>query len=213
MLPQYDHNRNIVCPDFSILISDAGTNKHKRVQKMKIFDHLFKPYSEYCTRTIFSEDELKEIFEKEFPLCDNIFAGFKTMFERNKVTFSRSHKPLVLNPVLLSRNSMRGEMFIECEKAAYSDETILHISITPPNQKIVIFVFLSFYIVFFFISLLSGAWQICIPVLLMPVFLFLVLAVCRNAAESEIPLIRQAFENTLLNLEYKYENRNDKSST
>ena len=48
-----------------------------------------------------------------------------------------------------------------------------------------------------------GSWQAVIP-LGMSVFFFVFLALCRSAAENEIPQIRQAFENTLRKFEEKY---------
>ena len=44
---------------------------------MNIFDKFFKPYADYCLRTTFSEDELKEVFEEELPSYDNFISVFK----------------------------------------------------------------------------------------------------------------------------------------
>jgi hypothetical protein len=38
----------------------------------------------------------------------------------------------------------------------------------------------------------------------MPVFVFTIIAISRSIAENELPEIRQAFENTLRQLEKKY---------
>ena len=100
--------------------------------KMKLFDKYFKPYAEYCLRTTFSEDELKTVFEKELPHVSS-FAAFKAGFEANKFTFFRRSKPFHLYPVITSRNSLRGEIAVKCEKSEYSPETILHITIAPQN--------------------------------------------------------------------------------
>lgn len=41
---------------------------------MKLFDKYFQPYAEYCLRTTFSEDELKEALAKECPATSDILS-------------------------------------------------------------------------------------------------------------------------------------------
>ena len=111
---------------------------------MKIFDKYFQPYAEYCLRTTFSEEELKAVFEKELPHISS-FAAFKAGFEANKFTFSRRSKPLHLHPGIAGRNSLRGELAIQCEKAEYSTDTILHITIAPQNIRLFCWIYLCYF--------------------------------------------------------------------
>ena len=170
---------------------------------MKIFDKYFQPYAEYCLRTTFSEEQLKAVFEKELPHVFS-FAAFKAGFETNKFTFFRRSKPFHLHPSgIAGRNSLRGEIAVKCEKAEYSTDTILHITIAPQNIRLFCRIILCFAVMMGILLLCAGKWQAVIP-LVMITFLFVFLAICRSAAENEVPQIRQAFENTLRNFEEKY---------
>ena len=169
---------------------------------MKLFDKYFQPYAEYCLRTTFSEDELKTVFEKELPHVSS-FAAFKAGFEANKFTFFRRSKPFHLHPGITGRNSFRGEIAVKCEKAEYSTDTILHITIAPQNISLFCWIYLCFAVMMGILLLCIGSWQAVIP-LGMSVFFFVFLALCRSAAENEIPQIRQAFEETLRELEAQY---------
>ena len=168
---------------------------------MKLFDKYFQPYAEYCLRTTFSEDELKTVFEKELPHVFS-FAAFKAGFEVNKFTFFRRSKPLHLHPNIAGRNSLRGEIAVKCEKADYSTDTILHITIAPQNMSWFCWIYLCFAVMGGILLLCVGRWQAVIP-LGMSVFLFVILALCRSAAENEVPQIRQDFEILLRTLERK----------
>ena len=171
--------------------------------KMKIIDKYFRPYTEYCLRTTFSEDELKTVFEKELPHVFS-FAAFKTGFNVNDVTFFRKNDPLHLHPGMGGRNSLRGELLIQCEKSEYSPETILHITIAPQNIRFFPWIILCFSIVFGLLMLLcAGAWLAIYPLFIL-IFQFFILSLCRSMGETEVPKIRQAFENTLHKLEDKY---------
>ena len=170
---------------------------------MKIFDKYFQPYAEYCLRTTFSEEQLKAVFEKELPHVFS-FAAFKAGFETNKFTFFRRSKPFHLHPSgIAGRNSLRGEIAVKCEKAECSTDTILHITIAPQNISLFCWIYLCFAVMMGILLLCAGKWQAVIP-LGMSVFLFVILALCRSAAENEVPQIRQALENTLRKFEEKY---------
>ena len=41
---------------------------------MKLLDKYFQPYAEYCIRTTFSEDKLKEVLVKECPKSTDILS-------------------------------------------------------------------------------------------------------------------------------------------
>ena len=172
---------------------------------MKFINSFFKPYAEYCIRTTFSGEDLNDVFQKEFPSCYNTFAWIRSAFPGEKPKFFRSCKPFVLIPVLGGRNTQRGEVVIKCQKDEQSTETILHITIMPQDTRLFIWLMFCFYAGFgVLIFCSSKPWFCLIPLLLMPALLFMVLAVCRSAAESEVPKIKQAFETTLRNLEQKY---------
>ena len=174
---------------------------------MKFFDKYFQPYAEYCLQTTFSEDELKAVFEKELPHIFS-FAAFKAGFEANKFTFFRRSKPFHLHPGITGSNSLRGELAIQCEKTEYSPETILHITIAPQNISLFCWIYLCFAVMMGILLLCTGTWQAVIP-LGMSVFLFVFLALCRSAAENEVPKTRQDFELMLKTLESKYRQENE----
>ena len=169
--------------------------------KMKLFDKYFQPYAEYCIRTTLSEEELKAAFEKEFPPVFS-FAAFKAGFEANKFTFFRHSKQFHLNPGTTGRNSFRGEIVIKCQKAEYSTDTILHLTIAPQNMSLFCWIYVSFAMLMGILLLCAGKWQAVVP-LVMSAFLFVFLAICRAVAENEVPQIRQDFEILLRTLERK----------
>ena len=171
---------------------------------MKFFDALFKPYAEYCLRTTFSEDELKKVFAREIPLHSGFAAGFRAMLLGKRITFFRTHKPLVLMPCRCGRNSLWCSIFIQCAQAEYSPETILHITIAPQNTKWFIRVLLCFYLLLGLLAWPAKVWQMFPVLLLMPVFSWMALASCRLATEGEIPQIQKELERALRNLEKKY---------
>ena len=173
---------------------------------MKIFDKYFKPDSEYCLRTTFSEDELKEALIQECPATTDFFSWklFKSLFGFSKtIAFSRNpDNPLHLHPIKAYRNTSRGDLFIRCEKAA-GEETILHISIAQSGK----YKYLLYGIVIF--ALFWGVaasfviwWGIFLSVIFIG-FLFIVLECCRAMAMDEVPQIRQDFEILLRTLERK----------
>lgn len=172
---------------------------------MKFFDRFFVPYAEYCLRTTFSEEELKEVIAKEIPFHSDLSATFRAMFSGRRITFFRIRKPLVLTPFQYN-NSLQGAVFIECTRSEYSPETILHITIAPLKTTWKWFsrFMFCFYGLLGGLALYAGVWQMLIPLALMPGFLLMVLVWCRSMAEDEIPKIRQALELDLRNLEKKY---------
>ena len=166
-----------------------------------IFKRFFKPYAEYCLRTTLSEDELKNALEKELP--GYFIASVKAVFDKEKVAFCRTWKPLTLGTVLRGRNSLRGVVSIRCRKAESGKETVLDITIAPEDGRLFAWLFLFACIAFLIAFIRAGSWLFVGP-LVMAGFLFVVLAVCRSFAESEVPEIERAFENTLRQLEKKY---------
>lgn len=171
---------------------------------MKFIDKFFRPYAEYCLRTSFSEEELREVFRKELPSENDLFALVKAQFKVGKITLFRKHDPLKLFVGATNRNSLRGEISIRCEKAEYGSETILHITIAPSDLRFLVWVMLCFSVG---ISICGGWFRVwpMLGALVMPLFLFMVLAICRFVAQDEVPKIRQTFETTLRGLERKYQ--------
>ena len=176
---------------------------------MKIFDKYFAPYAQYCVRTAFSEDELKTVFEKEFPFREHIIASFKLLFDCDKIGFVRGNKALVLHPYLYGNNSLRGEIHILCEQAADSSETILHIDIVPANRKLLIYCIDGFAIIWGIAATCAGLWWAFAITLVFFIFNFIVLEFCRETAANEIPRISKSFETTLRELENKYRRVNN----
>ena len=170
--------------------------------KMKLFEKYFVPYAEYTLRTTLSEEELKAAFEKEFPPVFS-FAAFKAGFGTDKFSFTRGSKPFHLHSGTTGRNSFRGEISIRCEKANFSSDTILHLTIAPQNMSLFCWIYVSFAMLMGILLLCAGKWQAVVP-LVMIAFMFLILHLCRSAAENEIPEISKAFERTLRTIEEKY---------
>ena len=164
-----------------------------------IFDRFFKPYAEYCLRTTFSEDELKDALKKEL-LKYGFFSGTKAAFSEETVKFYKTPRLLTVKPVLRGRNTMRGAISIRCRKTA--NETVLDITIAPRNDRWLGWG-ISGFCVMAALIFCFGMWQGVFP-LLMAGFLFLSLAVSRSFAESEIPEIQRTFETTFRQLEKKY---------
>ena len=129
---------------------------------MKLFGKFFKPYTEYRLNTSFSEDELKEVFEKEFPSIHSA-AAFKSGFEDHDVVFFKQNNPLKLYPGNIGRNSLRGEISIQCEKNENSPDTALHITIVPPNICLFVWSMLCFSIGVGILMLCAGVWQAILP--------------------------------------------------
>ena len=166
-----------------------------------IFKRFFKPYAEYCLRTTLSEDELKNALDQEF--SGYFITSIQAVFSKEDVTFCRTWKPLTLCPVLRGRNSLRGDVSIRCRKAESGKETVLDITITPEDARLFVWLFFILCLAGVVPFFRAGSWLFIIP-LFMAGFLFLVLAMCRVFAESEVPEIQEAFEKTLRRLEKKY---------
>ena len=175
---------------------------------MKLFDKYFQPYAEYCIRTTFSEDELKEALAQECPATSDVLAwkAIKAAMGLSKtIVFSCDpDEPLHLHPIKAYRNTSRGDLFIRCEKTA-DEETILHISIAQSGK----YKYLLYAIGIFALFLGVAAsfviwWGIFLPVLFIGLF-FIVLECCRAAGIDEVPQIRQDFEMMLRTLERKSE--------
>lgn len=167
-----------------------------------IFDRFFKPYAEYCLRTTLSEEELKTALGKDLP--GYFIASVKAVFGKEKVPFCRTWKPLVLHPLLRSRTSLRGVIRIQCRKAEAAGETVLDITIAPEDARLFAWLFLVLCLAALIPFIRAGSWLFVGP-LVMAGFLFVILAMCRSIGESEVPEIQQAFANTLLLLEKKYQ--------
>ena len=169
-----------------------------------IFDRFYKPYAEYCLRTTLSEDELKNALDKEFSGYDFI-SGISLFSNDDKVYFFKTARPLTLSPGLRGRNPLRGEVHIQCRKAEPGKETVLDITIAPKDKR---WLYLLLYGCLLAVVILGSAnlwWWFGIVFALLGIgFLFLNLAADRSFADSEVPEIERAFENTLRQLEKKY---------
>ena len=171
---------------------------------MKPFEKYFNPYAQYCLRTAFSEEKLKEVIAKEFPSPNNLSAGIKAAFTQQKITFFKTSKPLVLHPVSMSRNTLRGNVLIQCENTPAPDETILHITILPPqNFKWFPYVWCGFALLWGIASLQVMWWGILISLMGIG-FFFMAIELKYRMALSEVPQIRKTFETQLRELEKKY---------
>lgn len=177
-----------------------------------IFNRFFKPYAEYCLRTMLSEDELKNALDKEFSMY-GFLSGFKTamalasLADKAKVVFFKTCRPLTLHPVMFGRNSLRGEIHIKCRKAESGKETVLDITIVPQDIGLLIWIMFVFAVAMTILFFCAGTWMAVAPLIWIG-FLFVILAMCRSIGESEVPEIQRVFENTLRQLEKKCKDNN-----
>ena len=173
---------------------------------MKFPDQYFEPYAEYCIRTSFTEDELRKILKAELSSSRELFSGMKAYWgmEKNTVFLLCPGENLKLAPARYGRNTLRGNLFIRCEKAVRSGETILHIKIAPEKSGKYLIYTLWLFAIFFGILTVVKVWWVSIFILLQILFSFAVLAGCRNMGEEESIKIRQDFEMLLRQLEKKH---------
>ena len=162
---------------------------------MSIFSTFFKPYAEYTVNTTLTEDELKARIEKNLPE-EKVSTTFKAMQREDEVTLFRTAKPLVLQPYLYGRNTLRGIIYIECKNCETPAGSTLHITIAPRNASLFPWVIFSFSALLGIFMLLLKVWQAVIPFLFIGI-LFLMLRLSRTSAEREIPLIQRELENIL----------------
>ena len=170
---------------------------------MKIFDRYFQPYAEYCTRTTFSEDELKAVISKECPATGDIsWKAFKAAIGLGKtVVFScNPDNPLHLTPLKYPRNSSAGDLFIQCEQAV-NGETILHITIGPNGkQRFQIYGIFAFALLWGVVASLVIWWGILFSFMFIG-FFFIVLEFCRADGMERASQVRQDFERMLREFE------------
>ena len=176
------------------------------LNRMKLFDRYFQSYEEYCIRTTFPEDELKEILKKECPAATAVFSWkvFKALTGLEKtVLFSRDPAdPFHLVSIKFLRNSAGGDLFIHAEKAT-DGETILHIVIGPDKKyKYSLYGMCIFAFVWGIAASFVVWWFIFVPIPFIG-FLLIVMECCRAAAMDEATEIRQDFEVMLRALERK----------
>ena len=173
---------------------------------MKILEQYFQPYAEYCIRTPFTEEELRKVLKAELSSSNKLFSGIKAYLgmEKNTVFLLCPGENLKLAPVRYGRNTLRGNLFIRCEKNSRKEETILHISITPDSSGKYVMYGIWLFALLIGITAVCHVWWISIFFLLQILFSFAVLAACRNMGEEESIKIRQDFETLLHQLEKKH---------
>ena len=171
---------------------------------MKLFDKYFQPYAEYCIRTTFSEEELKEALAQECPATSDILSwkAIKAAIGLSKtIVFSCDpDDPLHLHPIKAYRNTSRGDLFIRCEKAS-DGETILHISIAQSGKYKWLLYAIGFFALFWGVATSFVIWWGIFLSVVFIGFLFIVLECCRAMAMDEVPQIRQDFEILLRTVE------------
>lgn len=170
---------------------------------MKIIDRFFQPYEEYSERTTLSEEELKQALLKECPDSSKLsWKVIKASFSMGRTMIFTRHPddPFRLCPVCGHRNSMRGEIVIQCEKIS-DNVTVLHITIAPDRRL------RGFAYAWCIFALIWGVAASCIVwylIFLPAVFLgffFFVMMCCNAEAEGYVPEIRQGFREMLKKLE------------
>ena len=173
---------------------------------MKIFDRYFEPYCEFFLRTTLAEEELKNALARECPDTRAFFSWrlFKASLGFGGPVFARvCGDPLKLFPVRRSRNSLRGEIRLECRKPPAGGGTVLHVVIAPPAAlKWFPFVWCSFALLWGIAALPVMGWASLLSFAAIG-FFFLILGIIRSFAAEEAPQIRSDFEAFLRELEVK----------
>lgn len=162
---------------------------------MSFFNAFFKPYAQYTINTTLTEDELKAQIEKHLPE-EKFSATFKAMQNEDEVKLFRTAKPLVLQPYLYGRNTLRGIIYIEYKNCETPAGSTLHITIAPRNISLFLWIIFTFAALLGILMLLLKLWQAVIPFLFIGI-IFLMLRLSRTYAEHEILLIRRELENIL----------------
>ena len=173
----------------------------------KIFDKYFQPYAEYCIRTAFSEEKLKKVLAEECPATSDVpsWQAFKAAIGLSQSIFfsCKPDNPLQLRPVRGTRNTSRGEVFIQCEKVS-EQESILHIVIAREQcYKWLLYVIFLLALFWGIAASFVVWWAIFFPLLFWGIA-FAVLECCKEMAEAEVPQIRTDLECLLRALERKY---------
>ena len=175
---------------------------------MKIFDRYFEPCGEFFLRTTLTEEELKNALVRECP-GEWVFSSwriFKSMLGFGGPVFGRVlGDPLTLFPVRQSRNSLRGQLRLECRKPPSGPGTVLHVVIAPAAAlKWFSCIWCSFALLWGVgASLLAVWWGFLLS--FVPIgFFFLFLGITRSSAAEEVPQTRSDFEAFLRGLERKY---------
>ena len=173
---------------------------------MKLFDKYFQPYAEYCIRTTFSEEELKEAFAKECPATSDVLSwkAIKAAFGLSKmIVFSCDpDDPLHLHPIKAYRNTSRGDLFIRCEKAS-DEETVLHISIAQSGKYKYLLYAIGIFALFWGVAASFVVWWGIFFSVIFIGLVFIVLEICHAMAMDDVPQIRRDFEIMLRTLERK----------
>ena len=174
---------------------------------MKIFGGYFEPYGEFFLRTTLTEEELKNALVRECP-GEWVFSSwriFKAMLGFAGPVFARvCGDPLKLFPVRQSRNSLRGQLRLECRKPPSGPGTVLHVVIAPPAaSKWFPFVWCSFALLWGIAALRVMGWASLLSFAAIG-FVFLFLKLLRSSAAEEVPQTRSDFEVFLRELERKY---------
>ena len=174
-----------------------------------ILNKYFQPYAEYCIRSSFSEEELEKVLKAELSTSKDLFSGIKAYWgmEEKTVFLLCPGKKLKLIPARYGRNTMRGNLFIRCEKAFQSSETLLHITITPEKSGKYLLYALWLFAIFTGSIIIYKVWWTLFFFLLWFIFSFIVLSACRGMGESETQQIRQDFTELLRMLEKKYQKK------
>ncbi|MBQ8755153.1 MAG: hypothetical protein IJZ19_08990 [Lentisphaeria bacterium] len=163
---------------------------------MKLFDKYFQPYAEYCIRTTFSEDELKEALAQECPATSNILSwkAIKAAIGLSKtIVFSCDpDNPLCLHPLKAYRNTSRGDLFIRCDKNS-GTETILHISIAQSGKHKYLLYAIGIFALFWGVAASFVIWWGIFLSVGFIGLVFIVLESCHAMAMDEVPQIRQDF--------------------
>ena len=173
---------------------------------MKLFDKYSQPYAEYCIRTTFPEDELKQVLAKECPATSDVLSwkAIKAAFGLSKTTvfFCDPDDPLHLHPIKAYRNTSRGDLFIRCEKVS-DEKTILHISIAPKGKYKYLLYAIGIFALFWGVAASFVIWWGIFLAVFFIGLVFIVLESCHAIAMDEVPQIRQDFEIMLRALERK----------
>lgn len=153
----------------------------------------FNNYAEFTVTVPHSAEFIEKRLQKRCLSWKSWRNYFYSPDDRIDFKFSRQNDFVVLYPVCGSRNSMRGEFFLEFEPVS-GGKTLIHVTVKAPSAVILfMFIWFTFTGIFAILSLLSGAWHIAVGGTIMLIFGIFLLFFMRKSAENELDNTIAAF--------------------
>lgn len=157
----------------------------------------FKNYAEFTVTVPHNAEFIEKRLQKRCLSWKSWRNYFYSPDGRIDFKFNRQNGFVVLYPICGSRNSMRGEFFLEFEPTD-NGNTLIYVSVKVPSAVLLfMFIWFTFTGILTVSSLLIGAWHIAIGGTIMLIFGIFLLLFMRKSAENELDNIISAFRNII----------------